>query len=230
MYKVRYLTIQFDHFLNTSDIRKFRAAVIEKTKRESSLFHNHRPDGSSIYRYPLIQYKVINGKPMILCLAQATEDIHYFLGDRDFKFNIGGKLIEFRIEDVHLQYFPLQTRDEASSYELQHWIGLNQKHHKRFQELKGDRSAQNQLLESILLGNILALAKGINWWVTDTISLTITKIKEVNILPIHKNGKKNLAFTLDFSSNVVLPNYVGLGKRVSIGFGVVKGNHSNNKN
>jgi hypothetical protein len=34
---------------------------------------------------------------------------------------------------------------------------------------------------------------------------------------------KVLAFSLEFTANVALPNYIGMGKGCSLGWGVVKG-------
>ena len=56
--KTSYLQLVFDTPLQSYEIPKFRAAVIEKTKRQSDLFHNHTEDAGVIYRYPLIQYKI----------------------------------------------------------------------------------------------------------------------------------------------------------------------------
>jgi hypothetical protein len=58
MPKIRYLKVRFAQKIFPTDIPLFRAAVIEKTERVASLFHNHKDDQQVIYRYPLIQYKV----------------------------------------------------------------------------------------------------------------------------------------------------------------------------
>jgi hypothetical protein len=94
--KTKYLQIQLDQNFPSYDIPKLRAAIIEKTKRESDLFHNHLEDGKSIYRYPLIQYKIKDRKPCLICLAEATDDIHFFLKHRDFSFNINNPLCDLR--------------------------------------------------------------------------------------------------------------------------------------
>ncbi|MFN0037553.1 MAG: CRISPR-associated endonuclease Cas6, partial [Saprospiraceae bacterium] len=40
-------------------------------------------------------------------------------------------------------------------------------------------------------------------------------------------GVKVLAFSLEFSANVALPSFIGLGKGCSVGWGVVKGLRGN---
>ena len=71
MPSIRYLHIRFDQNIFPYEIHRFRAAVIEKTRRIAPWFHNHQDDGKSIYRYPLIQYKVAFKKASILCLHEA---------------------------------------------------------------------------------------------------------------------------------------------------------------
>jgi hypothetical protein len=67
MPRIRYLKIQFSNNLQAWELPAFRGAVIEKTKRQSVLFHNHEGDGYR-YAYPLIQYKVNRNKACVVCL------------------------------------------------------------------------------------------------------------------------------------------------------------------
>lgn len=223
MPKIRYLKITFDQDLQSWEIPYFRAAVIEKTERASNLFHNHVSDTQVLYRYPLIQYKVSNKKAAMVCLESGADDIHYLLSNPDLQFRIQDRMENYSIENVDLHYHLTQTWESNFEYSLLNWIALNQKYHQRFQELEHNEGEQIKLLESILRGNILAFAKGINWWVENTITVEITKIKSIKPLPLHKNKQKVLAFNINFKTNVSLPDYIGLGKRVSVGFGVVKG-------
>ena len=222
MPKLRYLKVRFANPIFSYDIPKFRAAVIEKTDRIASLFHNHKNDKEVLYRYPLIQYKVNQRKAAIICLETGTDDIHHLLQHRDLTLRIGERTEIFEVEDVDLHYHQVQCWNNEFEYSLMNWLALNQKYHQRFKALEGDDAAQIDLLTSILKGNILSFAKGINWWIEETITVEITKIKNIKPLPIHKNNQSVLAFTLNFKSNVSLPDFIGLGKRVSVGFGVVK--------
>ena len=70
MPKVRYLKVTFANHILAREVRCFRSGVIEATERQSSLFHNHKADSSSIYRYPLIQYKSLYKKASIICLNE----------------------------------------------------------------------------------------------------------------------------------------------------------------
>lgn len=220
MPKIRYLCVRFANNIFPYDIPFFRSAVIEKTDRVASSFHNHKEDVGVIYRYPLIQYKVTNKKASIICLNQGSDDIHHLLQHREMELRIGRNTETFEVEDIDLHYHQVQVWNSLFEYSLLNWMALNQKHHQRFKELEGDDIAQIGLLESILKGNILAFAKGIDWFVEEKIEVKIQKIKLVELLPFKKG--KVLTFCLNFKTNVSLPDFVGLGKGSSLGFGIVK--------
>ena len=71
-----------------------------------------------------------------------------------------------------------------------------------------------------MTANIISFAKGIGWDVDQQIKVDITTIH--NSRPVNFKRQKVMAFDLDFTMNVALPDYVGLGKGVSLGFGTVK--------
>ena len=220
MPKVRYLCVRFSQNLFAYDIPKFRAAVIEKTERVASLFHNHLDDQKVIYRYPLIQYKINHKKASIVCLDAGVDDIHYLLQHRDMNLRIGAESYSFEVDNIDLHYHQVQIWNSLFDYSLMNWLALSQKNHLAFKELEGDDQGQVDLLHRILCGNLLSFAKGINWQVEERIKLEITQIKEIKM--INFKGQDCLAFTLNFRCNVSLPDYVGLGKGSSVGFGVVK--------
>ncbi|HMQ84002.1 MAG TPA: CRISPR-associated endonuclease Cas6 [Saprospiraceae bacterium] len=219
MPKIRYLKVQFANPIFPAEIPYFRAAVIEATQRESSLFHNHTDDKGVIYRYPLIQYKVTERKASIICIEQGTDDIHYLFQQRDLKLRIGEREESFTIEDIHLQYFNIQLWQSRLHYALKDWQALNQENYQRYLGLLTEVE-RLQMLEGLLRGNLLALATGIGWQVPAPIEVGITRLKEERRL--RYKGQPVLCFSLNFHTNVSLPEYVGLGKGVSVGFGGVR--------
>lgn len=219
MPKIRYLSVRFKNNIFPYEIPRFRAAVIEKTERVASLFHNHKNDTQVIYRYPLIQYKVTQRKASIICLEEGADDIHHLFKNKDLNMRVGNHADDYEIENIDLHYHQVQLWNTTFDYSLLNWLPLNQEHHRRFKELEHDEAEQLRLLTSILTGNILSFAKGINWRIEDKVVAEITKIKTIKPLPFKKRDV--LAFSLNFRSNVSLPNFIGLGKGASVGFGVV---------
>ncbi|WP_370799976.1 CRISPR-associated endonuclease Cas6 [Xylanibacter rarus] len=77
-----------------------------------------------------------------------------------------------------------------------------------------------QILENVLVGNILSFAKGMGIYFNNKIKVTILQVDEPKVYRF-KNIKM-MGFDIRFKSNVSLPDYIGLGKGVSIGFGMIK--------
>jgi len=219
MPKVRYLKIRFSNPMMPYEAPCFRSAVIEATQRQSSLFHNHAPVKGFVYRYPLIQYKVTQRKASIICLGPATDDIHYLLQNRQLNLRIGERREAFEIEDIQLRYHQVQLWQARFRYALKNWMALNQENYRKFIQLETEVE-RLQFLENLLKANLLSFAGGIGWYVEGSVEARITQLKNSRWLPF--KGRKVLCFTLNFTTNMSLPDYVGLGKGVSTGFGGVK--------
>jgi hypothetical protein len=220
MPKLRYLKIRFDKRLRSRELPFFRAAVIEATQRQSTLFHNHKSNGGVSYRYPMIQYKCTDEKATIICLGEGADDIHFLLSNPSLDLRIGGRQLTFLIEDIGLHYHSLTTGEAWYNYTLQNWQALNQDNFRKYESLESEIE-RLQFLEKMLLGNLLAIAKtfGVDRS-TNRIEVKILRQKGQRWLSF--KGKKVLTFDLEFKTNLSLPEYIGLGKGVSVGFGNVK--------
>lgn len=219
MTKIRYLKIRFSNHIEPWELPAFRGAVIEKTKRQSVLFHNHLEEGFR-YAYPLIQYKVDKKKACVICLNSGTDDIHYLLGLRDLDLKIGERSDVFKIEDIHIKYHLVQTWDTMFDFSIRNWNAFNEENYKSYRTLRESGQNVRPLLHRILTGNIISFAKGIEWDVEREIKIDILELLEEKWIPY--KGINLLALSLTFRCNVSLPSWVGLGKGTSLGFGTVR--------
>lgn len=217
---LRFLRVVFDLPLAKSNVPAFRAAIIEKVGRVYDRFHNHQVDGRSIYRYPLIQYKTFRGKAGIICLHEAIEDIHQLFEHRSWEITFLGVTHLLQVEKLDLKEFGLRFLDTPQHYQIYDWIALNQKNYQDYQshDSLADRYA---LLEKTLTSHILGFARDVNWQVTDPIQIAITEPPEMYAM-FYKNTRMK-AFRVQFTSNVLLPHFIGLGKGAGRGFGIVMG-------
>lgn len=219
MKKLRILQVEFDTELKRYELPAFRAAVSTKAGHEHVLFHNHIGGTEYRHRYPLIQYKSIAGRAVITCLEDGIEEIHHFFNKPNWNIVIGEEEKRLTIQKLNINQFTMQVWDSRFTYSIQNWLALNAENYKGYQGTES-LAQRIRMLEQLLTANILSFAKGIDWYIENAIQLSITRIDAEKIIK-HK-GVGLTAFNLIFTTNVFLPNYVGLGKGAGFGFGTVK--------
>lgn len=189
-------------------------------KEKSPLLHNHYESGELRYSYPLVQYKIIDGIPQLIGLGEGAELlIELFLKINRLELDdkviiIYSKNIQNRIEDIGLT----ETLTEYNFKTL--WMGLNQNNFSTYINLLPGQERTNYITK-ILIGNILSFYKGIGYTVTERIYVKPDLTETVSSF----KNKKMTVFAGDFITNAMLPNYIGLGKSVSRGYGAVKKNN-----
>lgn len=215
--KVKQTIIKFPELdLFIRDSHKIRGFFGNYFKDVSPLLHNHYDDGTNIYKYPMVQYKVIEKVPTLVGLNEGAELLNdlflkidkMILDDREYIINN---------KNIYTNTFEVDVENKLNYYTtLTLWMALNQKNHKTYQALQ-TKEEKEQMLEKILIGNILSFYKAVGYTANDKILAKIvyrekeTKFKDKNML----------GMAVTFITNALLPSYIGLGKSVSRGFGTI---------
>lgn len=210
--------MRFDNELPPYQISSFRGAIIEKVGRENILFNHHIEDKVYLYDYPLIQYKSIRKKSAIMCVGDGVDDIYKLFQFKDWSINLRDQKVNLKIEKLDLNNITLNVWKDKYSYNIRKWLALNSKNYESYLKITSLKD-RCEFLEKILIGNIISFAKGIEWNITEKILLNINDILKVS--PVKFKGVSLITFDLQFDCNVYLPNYLGLGKGVSHGFGTI---------
>lgn len=228
---VNVLLVRFRNEIANSEVAMFRGAVINAVDNSDVLFHNHTDGDGFRYAYPLIQYKRINRKAAITCIGEGTEVIGKFFSSCNFDVTLGDRNMTLEVESVRAYKTLVQVWDTMFTYHIRKWLPLNQENYKKYEALDSivERYA---FLERLLTGNILSFAKSMAVYFEKQVECKITSADEPRLL--RYKGVKMMAFDMEFKSNVSLPDYIGLGKGVSLGFGTVvrkyeKQNDNNNE-
>lgn len=180
--------------------------------------HQHKKDGSFVYRYPCIQYKIINGSCLMIGFYEGIDILKKTFHDLKV-INLEGKLKDILNKELESYIASFGLIDKRISYAfITPWLALNEGNYGKYQKL-GTWQERKQLLENILVGNIISMSKSLDYTVPELIKANIDKIKEVQTI---LKSIPMLGFIGSFSVNFEIPDYWGIGKSVSRGFGTIK--------
>ena len=177
--------------------------------------HNHLGKDKFNYGYPVIQYKSIGGVPNIIAINDASKiliDIFYDVKEIDIK----DKVMSILEKGYVLKTMEIGVSEGLVEYEfLTPWMALNQENYAKYAKVGEDE--RTGLLKKVLVGNLLSMAKGLECWVDKPIEVLI-KLRPVEV---KYKDQMMVGFKGRFMTNFVIPDYLGLGKSVSRGFGTV---------
>lgn len=185
----------------------------------SVLLHQH--DGrQNVYLYPRVQYSVRSGDALVTGLQEggsAVEEVAKALPGAELRLGADTHIVT-RVRCSRSSHEFGQTVGTPLNYEfVTPWIALNQENFERWR--KAQTGGRRDLLRRCLVGNMLSMAKGLGCCVTDEIS---TEVLDLHTLTVLLKGTPMVGFLGRFASNFPIPDYVGLGKSVSRGFGVLR--------
>jgi hypothetical protein len=219
MVKTKIFDVVFNNKIKSFEIEAFRGAISKLVGYEHISFHNHLSDSKVTYAYPLVQYKIKNGKASFSFIANGVEDARTFFLQNNWEIEISGRKIKLEIDTFQLRNGVFDIGDDLKLYRVKQWMPLNQENFKRYVLLKTVDEKIN-MLEGILIGNILSMGKSLEWHITDKIQLKIVEVFDEKKVTFKKNSV--MTFDVLIQSNVILPNNIGLGKGVSHGFGIIE--------
>ena len=184
--------------------------------QEDDLLHGHGSDNRVLYRYPLVQYKVIRKIPTVIAIEEGIRAVHPLLMDRQ-ELRLGDEVYPCGRLEISLETGVLGDCERTYTYRfLSPWFGLNQENYRLYMDKPPEE--RKALLEGILTGNLLSLSKGLGVTVERRLRVD-ARLREQSAR--FKDGTV-LGFRGEFSVNFRIPALLGLGKSVSRGFGVVR--------
>ena len=216
---IRTLTVFYDTEISNKEIPFFRGAVLKSLGDKANvLYHNHTGEETFRYSYPLIQYKRLNGKAAITCVEEGVDIIGQFLSESPDTIMVGDRKLKCDVTRVLPARILIQTWDAPFNYHMNRWLPLNSKNYHLYTST-GNENERMTLLENVLKGNLLSLLKGLGIYLEDELLVRITQLSDSYI--IYNKGIGLMAFDVDFTSNLSIPNNLGIGKNSSIGCGIV---------
>lgn len=223
---LKVMTVGFCNEIDDMEVHLFRGAVVSALQDMSkTLFHNHCGDDGFRYSYPLVQYKRIGGKAAMVCLEEGCGELPNIVALNGKELRIGRRYIVLKMDHVNSEELPMRITDTYHRYSLTLWQPLNIENYHAYRSLDSlvDKVL---LLQNILRGNIISLAKGLHVEMDRPIEAFITECSPMKM--IESKGVRLAAFDIEFVSNVLFPDYIGIGRSVSKGFGTLESKKMNN--
>ena len=198
------------------DVPKLRGFFASKFPEYIEL-HHHIAAKKYVYSYPLVQYKVIDDKPTIVGIGDGAEVLKQIYNQVN-EMTIGDVTIPIYEKQITVNEAEFGLVEELQFYRfLSPWLGLNQKNYKLFQE-NSDPEFRFDLLNRVLIGNMISLSKALGYTVPGRIMVSAdTRLRLIKLKGLDMSG-----FTGFFAANFLIPDFVGIGKSVSRGFGTVQ--------
>lgn len=215
--KLPILIVQFANEITPQEIQLFRGAVIASLNEKDILFHNHTESGV-VYRYPRIQYKRIHKKAAIICIKEGIKSIGELFCAESYHYKFGEREVDMRIDTINTYQTDIDFCEEPKRYRLLNWLPLNSENYKEYQAIEG-MAQRITFLEEKLIGNLLSFFTEIGFRAEQQIELHITDITGQRLA--HYKGVKLMAFDIEFKVNLTLPQYIGVGKSASVGYGTL---------
>ena len=184
-------------------------AFFGRNFEEEVLMHYYQPDGTPTYHYPRVQFKVLDREAVLLGINEGSELLQKLWLDidqerrGDEQLEVLERIFEIRKEPINVTAEPIDYRFATP------WLALNQKN---FREYVGSRNQRFR----ILVGNCLGMANSLGIHFADRISADCRGLTSIKTT---LKGNGMIGFIGKFSINLELPEYIGLGKSVSRGFG-----------
>ncbi|WP_339904729.1 CRISPR-associated endonuclease Cas6 [uncultured Cyclobacterium sp.] len=240
-----YTFMAFNLPLYPNQIRAFRGAVVESVMKHKAVFeaaglatdvfHNHtelvkQPAGVELpvqnlpdnqFRYPLIQYKIKHKKAAILGLGKGAQSLQLWMSLADEMLNFRGDKFSLTLDEHQHNTWKPGLEKNLQYFRLNKWLPLNGENFREWQKMNR-LSDRVQLLEKLIWGHL--------WHALDGLGITIERkelqlfLSSIDMMSFKNSyGIKRLALDVTFACNLNIPEEIGLGQGVSLGFGKVQG-------
>jgi len=188
---------------------------------EYTELHHHNVD-KFIYRYPVVQYKMIRNVPTVIGINEGAEVLKEIY-DGYNEIRLGEQIYQIIERGISVRNAEFGISEKIHTYEfITPWLALNQENYRKFYTLKGNLE-RDEFIRKILIGNIISMSKSLGYQIPEQIKCDAhmkfrkDRLKDVNVM----------TFTGIFHTNFIIPDYLGIGKSVSRGFGAVRQIKSN---
>lgn len=178
----------------------------------------HRDEADTfIHRYPVVQFKIIDDVPTVTGINEGAEFLKEIC-DESREIRPGAETCPIVGRGIAIKDEEFGISDTIRSYEfLTPWLAFSQENFRKFYKLKG-KEERDGFVRKILIQNIGSLSKSLGYEVPAPITCTTN----LHFQKDRIGDVSDMTFTGKFQANFLIPDYLGIGKSVSHGFGTVQ--------
>jgi len=203
--------------MNSFDIPKLRGYFADRYPK-CTLIHNHLIDGRFKYGYPSIQFKVIDRIPTLIGLSDGFDTLKEVFQDVD-ELIIAGEKSKVWEKSIQLRMEEFGQTDEFHNYQfVAPWMALKEENFLTYQTL--DQIEKQQFLRHLLRENLKTVSKGFHYNIPDIDKIQVEGYFKPR--PMNFKNVRMTCFTGEFTTNFLIPDYLGIGKQVARGFGTIR--------
>ncbi|OHB72374.1 MAG: hypothetical protein A2W23_01555 [Planctomycetes bacterium RBG_16_43_13] len=213
---VRVLTLYTDKPFKGygSDVRR----AITARFKDIPVLHNHKGIGFD-YKSPRVRYLVLHDYPRLVSFDEGLEIVEQIYHEPSdirvgsWLYAVTGTELEDMIEPIGMM-----GEDSYRYRSISPWLALNEENHSIYAKTMSFLE-RKELLARILIANMLALSKNVNLEIEKMIKVKVNTFTETSL---QVGQVTMLGFKIEFETNFRLPTFIGVGKLVSKGFGVMQ--------
>jgi hypothetical protein len=208
------ISLEPEHPLRFSvgEIRSF----LNKKITAYSAVHQNNTTGF-IHRYPVLQCKQLKRDLIAIGISQGAGCLCRIAHDETI-LGFGESTCRITASDPAIRAETFGIADTVFTYEfLTPWLALNQQHAKKFYDLKG-KPQRDVFMQKLLTSQLTSLAKSLDY---DMISQVCCEAK-VRFRRERINRENVMVFVGKFRTNLCIPDYLGIGRSVTQGYGTIK--------
>lgn len=194
--------------------------AIASLYRDWSIMHQHH-GRQFLYQHPLVQYKVIDGIPMVVGLGIGAELLAALEPPHELVLNhvpVAFKDIRC-VSEIYEPDFATPQRFHFATP----WLALNEDNYKLYRVFESDEQviAIGQLLQRILIGNVISFAKGLGLSILARLQAHIENWHAEPVRAKQEESGLMLGFAANGEITFSAPPFWGFGKQSSRGNGVM---------
>ena len=222
------ITLSFPFALHPGQLPALRVALSEVAGFENTLFHNHLPEADKgqprlSWDYPLIQYGIHRGRPVVNALgAGVTALLTDLLPRLPEQLVLQGR--SYSLTGYQLENGPVAMKHYAQpeAFGLVRWVALNAANYAAWKQADGNEPSRMRILEAALRGHLSVMARVLQPDQAE-LALEARLVAVDQVKRIRWHGVSLVAFHAVAASRLLPPEGLGLGRSVAFGFGSVCG-------